>query len=97
MARSNRPARCSTRRRTYRKAMVSGELSNTLHRRTARIEALPVVDIHKMDNPFFDILQRQQPKGLRGVTDELETHLGIGADDHTQPVQHKFLLPAIKK
>ena len=48
---------------------------------TSGIKTLAIVNIHGINDPVLNLPQIHKLKCSRCVTDELKTHLGVGADD----------------
>ena len=48
---------------------------------TSGIKTLAVVNIHGVNDPVLNLPQIHKLKSSGCVTDELKTHLGVGADD----------------
>ena len=80
---------------TWPQRILGGEKVGVGKGFATRVKAAPVVNVHGVDNPGFDPFEIHQFQCPRCVSDKLEPHFRIGADDHAEPVKCEILLRTI--
>ena len=84
-------------RSTFVLVLLCQKVINRSKRLTARIKALLVINIHGVDQPFFDLLKIQFGERMGNMGDELKSKFRICTDNHIEPVQYECLLRSIAK
>ena len=61
----------------------------------SRVKPLLVINVHGVDDPFFDMIKIHDGEGSRYIHNELKAEFRIGPDNDIQPMQDKCLLRCV--